>query len=329
LRQIDAHGDRPCAPISNSSKHRRASFATPFALSQPLIGKAYHDFLVGVPVHFSIKAFLAMDAILAKPFVVMGIVNVTPDSFFDGGNYAAPDDAVRHAVALVADGADIIDIGGESTRPGSYPVSAEQECERIVPVVEALARSIAVPISVDTSKAEVARQSFAVGARWINDISAGRFDANMPRCAAELGCPIVLMHSRNTPADMQVRPQYNDVIAEIKDELLARVKVFEPAGVSRDNVILDPGIGFAKRAEDNLTVLRRLGELTALGFPVLVGASRKSFVGQITGRNKEDRLAGSLAAVAAASQSGARIFRVHDVKETVDVLKTLHAIVTA
>lgn len=270
-----------------------------------------------------------MDAILSKPFAVMGIVNVTPDSFFDGGNYVDPDDAVRHALALVADGADIIDIGGESTRPGSRPVSAEQECERIVPVVERLARSITVPISVDTTKAEVARRAFAAGARWINDVSAGRFDADMPRCAAELGCPVVLMHSRNTPADMHVQPQYNDIIAEIKNELHACVDKFTQAGVVRDNVILDPGIGFAKRCEDNLNVLRRLNELTALGFPVLVGASRKSFVGQITGRDKKDRLAGSLAAVAAAWQGGARIFRVHDVKETVDVLKMLHAVVTA
>lgn len=267
-----------------------------------------------------------MHAVLAQPFVIMGIVNVTPDSFFDGGKYAAAGAAIEHARALAAQGAHILDIGGESTRPGARQVTADEECSRILPVIRDLARDAALPISVDTTKAAVARRALDAGATWINDVSAGRFDADMPRVAADAACPVILMHSRQTPATMQSQPFYADVFAEVKQELLASVETFASAGVRRDAMILDPGIGFAKRLEDNLRLLRRLNELSALGFPVCIGVSRKSFVGAVTGRDKEDRLAGSLAAVAAAWHGGARVFRVHDVRETLDVLQVLSAV---
>jgi dihydropteroate synthase len=267
-----------------------------------------------------------MHPVLEKPFAVMGVVNVTPDSFYDGGKHDTAAGAVDHARQLAAEGADILDIGGESTRPGARPVSEDEECRRILPVVAALAREGAVPVSVDTTKAAVARRALDAGATMINDISAGRFDAGMPRLAAERACTVVLMHSRETPATMQSSPPYGDVVAEVKKELLERAGAFAAAGVRRENIILDPGIGFAKRLEDNLRLLQRLDELVALGYPVCVGASRKSFVGAVTGRGTEERLYGSLAAAAAARHRGARLFRVHDVKETLDVLKVLDAI---
>lgn len=270
-----------------------------------------------------------MHPLLARPFAVMGIVNVTPDSFYDGGRYADAALAVEHACALAAEGASILDIGGESTRPGAAPVSAEEECRRVLPVIEAVVRKTGVPVSVDTAKSAVALRAFEAGATWLNDVSAGRFDPALPGIAAAGGCPVVLMHSRETPATMQARPFYADVVAQVKQELLARVSVFTAAGVHKDDIVLDPGIGFAKRLEDNLVLLRRLGDLVALGYPVCVGASRKSFVGAITGRDKDGRLAGSLAAVAPAWYAGARLFRVHDVKETLDVLKVLDAVARA
>jgi dihydropteroate synthase len=267
-----------------------------------------------------------MHPFLAKTFVIMGIVNVTPDSFYDGGVCASVDKAVDRACMLADQGADIIDIGGESTRPGAMPVNEAEECRRVLPVVEAVARKRSVPISVDTTKSAVAARALSAGATWINDVSAGRLDAAMPMVAAGAQCPVVLMHSRKTPATMQVSPHYGDVVAEVKDELLARVGAFTAAGVKNENIILDPGIGFAKRHEDNLVLLRRLWELAALGYPLCVGLSRKSFVGVITGREAKDRLAGSLGAIAPAWFAGARLFRVHDVRETIDVLKVLDAI---
>jgi dihydropteroate synthase len=267
-----------------------------------------------------------MNPLLQKPFIVMGVVNVTPDSFFDGGRYVSAGAAIAHGCALAAEGADILDIGGESTRPGAATVGAGEESTRILPVIEALAKKTAVPISVDTTKSEVASRAFAAGATWVNDISAGRFDTSMPQFAARAGCPVILMHSRETPATMQADPQYRDVVAEVKAELLERVAVFTGAGVRKENIIIDPGIGFAKRLEDNLALIRRLSELTELGYPVCVGLSRKSFVGRITGRDAEGRLAGTLAALAPARQAGARLFRVHDVRETLDALKVLDAI---
>jgi dihydropteroate synthase len=267
-----------------------------------------------------------MNPILKKPFVILGIVNVTPDSFFDGGKYSSAEAAVEHGLSLVNDGADALDIGGESTRPGAPPVSVEDEKKRILPVVNGLSKRTSVPLSIDTSKAGVAAAALDSGASLINDVSAGRFDAAMPGVIARHRCPVILMHSRETPATMQVKPFYGDAVAEVKQELLASAAAFRASGVERDNIILDPGIGFAKRLEDNLALLAGLGDIVALGYPVCVGLSRKSFIGQITGRDAPGRLAGGLAGVAAAFQEGATVFRVHDVRETADVLKVLDAI---
>jgi dihydropteroate synthase len=269
-----------------------------------------------------------MHPILKKPFAVMGIVNVTPDSFFDGGRSFSPESAVDHGMSLVGDGADILDIGGESTRPGAPPVPCDEECRRVLPVIRELARKTGVPLSVDTTKAAVAQAALDAGACWINDISAGRFDPAMPAVVARNKCPVILMHSRKTPATMQQEPHYNDVLAEVKSELRAAVHSFRTAGAATDSIILDPGIGFAKRLEDNLALLGHLEDIVALGHPVCVGASRKSFIGRVTGAEAGDRLAGSLAAVAASFYGGATLFRVHDVKETVDMLKVLAAIQT-
>jgi dihydropteroate synthase len=267
-----------------------------------------------------------MNPIVKKRFAVMGIVNVTPDSFFDGGRYFSAESAVGHGLSLVRDGADILDIGGESTRPGAPPVPVDEETRRILPVISGLARSAGVPLSVDTAKAAVAQAALDAGASWVNDIGAGRFDPAMPAVVARAGCRVILMHSRETPATMQKNPFYKDVIAEVKQELSSCAAAFVMAGVKKENIVLDPGIGFAKRLEDNLALLAHLEEIAALGFPVCVGTSRKSFIGTITGRETGDRLAGSLAGVAAAFYGGATVFRVHDVRETADALKVLDAI---
>ena len=267
-----------------------------------------------------------MHPILKKRFAILGIVNVTPDSFSDGGKYASVQSAVEHGLSLVHDGADMLDIGGESTRPGAPPVSADEEIRRILPVVKDLARSAGVPLSVDTTKAAVAQAALDAGASWVNDISAGRFDSAMRGVVARSRCPVILMHSRETPATMQTNPSYGDVIAEVKQELTSCAAAFIEAGVEQKNIVLDPGIGFAKRFEDNLTLLLRLGDIVLLGYPVCVGTSRKSFIGHLTGRETGDRLAGSLAGVAAAFYGGATLFRVHDVRETADVLTVLEAI---
>jgi dihydropteroate synthase len=258
-----------------------------------------------------------------KPFAVMGILNVTDDSFYDGGRHAGVDAAALRARAMIADGADIIDIGGESTRPGAHPVTEELECERCIPVIKKIRDESDIPISIDTTKSVVAAEALRAGATWINDISAGRFDAGMPLRAAAAACPVVLMHSRGTPRDMQDNPRYENVVVEVHDELLAAVGRFVAAGVSPGNVVLDPGIGFGKRFEDNVTLIAHIGECVSWGYPLLIGTSRKSFIGHITGRRSEDRLAGTLASVGVAFAGGAKMFRVHDVRETVDFLSVL------
>ncbi|MBD3391963.1 MAG: dihydropteroate synthase [Chitinivibrionales bacterium] len=264
-------------------------------------------------------------SILDKPFGVMGVLNVTPDSFYDGGRYADPAAAAGQAMRLVEEGADVVDVGGESSRPGAQPVSPRDEIGRIVPVIEKLRAQSDVIISVDTTKSEVARAALDAGATWINDISAGRFDDGMASLAAKEACPVVLMHSRKTPRDMQEDPHYDDVLGEVRDELRACCDAFAGRGVSRENIIIDPGIGFAKRFEDNIVLLRNLRALATLGYPVLVGTSRKSFIGHITGRSADERLPGTLASINVAFSRGAKLFRVHDVKETVDFLKVLCA----
>ena len=267
----------------------------------------------------------SLRSILAKPFALMGIVNITPDSFYDGGAHFAAGDSITHARRLIEQGADVIDIGGESSRPGAAPVPAEEECRRILPVIENLAGG-PVPISVDTTKASVAGRALDAGASWINDISAGRFDPAMAPLAARRKCPVILMHSRRTPETMQEDPSYADVVAEVKQELMGQVRLFLAAGVDEKDIVLDPGIGFAKRFEDNIEILNRIQELTGLGFPLLLGTSRKSTIGRITGKQVQDRLAGSLGSVASAFARGVTFFRVHDVEETRDLLTVMSVI---
>ena len=246
------------------------------------------------------------------PFL-MGIVNATPDSFSDGGLHLDPDAAVARALRLAEEGADLVDLGGESTRPGAPAVPAEEEIRRVVPVIERLrARGFPLPISVDTWKGAVARAALAAGADLVNDVT-GLADPELGRAVAEARAPVVLMHMRGTPADMQSRAVYADVGAEVAAELRAALARADAAGIDRDRVILDPGIGFAKTAEQSVELLARVGELRALGRPLLVGPSRKSFIGKLTGAAVEDRLPGTLAAVVACVLAGVEFLRVHDV----------------
>lgn len=260
-----------------------------------------------------------------RSFLVMGIVNVTEDSFYDGGRYVDAGVAVDHALRLVGDGADIIDIGGSSSRPGAKLLPADAEAARVVPVVEALVRrGVGVPVSVDTVWSAVAERVLGAGASWVNDISSGRIDAAMPGVVARAGCTVVLMHSRGTPETMRGEARYGDVVGEVAGELMLAVDRFLLAGVDRGKIVLDPGFGFAKDAGQNISLLRGIDKVARLGYPVLVGVSRKSFIGEVTGRGVEERLPGSLAAAGIAYGGGARIFRVHDVRETVDFLRVLN-----
>jgi dihydropteroate synthase len=248
------------------------------------------------------------------PFI-MGIVNATPDSFSDGGRHLAVGDAVACAERMASAGADLIDLGGESTRPGAPPVDPDEELRRVIPVVERLrARAFPLPISVDTSKGAVARAALAAGAELINDVRAGD-DPELLRAVAEAGAPVILMHSRGPSSDMQGRATYGDVVAEVVAELRLAMERAMAAGVALERIILDPGIGFAKTAAQSLELLRRLDALRALGRPLLVGPSRKSFIGAVTGAPVEARLPGTLAAVAACVLAGVELVRVHDVPE--------------
>lgn len=251
---------------------------------------------------------------LASPWpLVMGIVNVTPDSFSDGGRHDTTDSAVAHALRLVEDGADILDIGGESTRPGAQEVSAEVEAARVVPVIAALrARGVKTPVSVDTTKATVAAAALDAGASIVNDVSAGTQDPAMFGLCAQRGCGLVLMHMRGTPRTMQDAPEYADVVAEVAAYLRTRAEAAIAAGVARNHVWIDPGFGFGKLPAHNFALVRRLAELCALGFPVLVGLSRKSSLGQLTGRPADDREPESLAGALVAAMKGAAVLRVHE-----------------
>jgi dihydropteroate synthase len=261
-----------------------------------------------------------------KPFQLMGVVNITPDSFYDGGRHTSVQASVDYALRLCDEGADIIDIGGASSRPGALIVTPEEELNRIRPIVELVAKKFSGPISIDTTWSSVARAALDGGATWINDISAGRFDSQMRTLIAEKNCTVVLMHSRGTPQTMQNETHYNDLVTDVRNELLKAVSDFISAGVSRERIILDPGIGFAKTVEQNIELMQNLEAFTVLGYPLLVGTSRKSFIGQITGRNPDERLFGTLGSVASAYLRGARIFRVHDVLETADFLKVFSVI---
>jgi dihydropteroate synthase len=253
----------------------------------------------------------------------MGVVNVTPDSFSDGGVFFKRDAAVVHAQQLIAEGADIVDIGGESSRPGSEPVSEEEELRRVIPVIEALAPTINVPISIDTYTPAVAEAALNAGARIINDITGLR-NPEMIRVAAEHNATVVLMHMQGEPKTMQHKPQYIDVVADIISFFEERIEAARTQGVEK--IIVDPGIGFGKTLEQNLEILHRLNEFTKLGYPVLVGASRKSFIGTVTGAEVGDRLPGTLAAHMMAVLNGATMLRVHDVAECRQALQVMQAI---
>lgn len=260
----------------------------------------------------------------ARP-LVMGILNVTPDSFADGGRYLDPGRAAARAQRMVAQGAAIIDVGGESSRPGAAPVSEAEEKRRVVPVVKRLAATLKVPVSIDSCKPGVVSAAADAGARMINDIG-GLGNAAMRRLAAELDLPVVIMHMRGRPRTMQRRPRYRDVLGQVTAFLRRRVAAARSAGVKRGRIVLDPGIGFGKKLEHNLVLLAGLGRLKGLGFPLLVGASRKSLIGMVTGEPVAERLAGSVALATLAASRGADILRVHDVKETVSALKVWQAI---
>jgi len=257
---------------------------------------------------------------------VMGILNVTPDSFSDGGHHLSCDDALRHAEAMMESGADIIDVGGESTRPGAAPVSEEEECARVLPVVRLLATRSNAVISIDTYRANVARKCLDLGAHTINDITALRGEGDMAAVASQYGAPVILMHMLGRPTDMQVNPTYDEVVHEVCEFLRRRLAYACERGVSVCNTIVDPGIGFGKTPQHNLEMMRRLRELKSLGRPILVGTSRKSTIGRVLGRPAHDRAWGTAATVALAIASGADIVRVHDVAEMAMVARMTDAI---
>jgi dihydropteroate synthase len=259
---------------------------------------------------------------------VMGVLNVTPDSFSDGGIFESASTAIAHGLAMREAGADLIDIGGESTRPGSLPVSPEEQCRRVLPVIAGLAKD-GVLVSIDTTSAEVARRALDAGAEIINDISAFRFDPEMLRLLAERGCPAFAMHTLGPPSTMQREVHYDDVVCEVRAHLESRVAAAIAAGVLKTQLGLDPGIGFGKHLEHNLSLLRHTPTFGELGHPVLIGTSRKSFLGRITGRETNDRLMGTASSVALAVALGAHVVRVHDVPEMVDVVRVAHAIAMA
>ena len=250
---------------------------------------------------------------LSRRTYIMGILNVTPDSFSDGGEFFEPQRAIERGIQMAEQGADIIDVGAESTRPGADPLSQQQELERLIPVVEQLARVIDVPISVDTYKSQIAEAAIAAGATMINDISGLRFDSDMKTIAARYNVPVAVMHIKGVPKNMQLDPDYDDLIDEIYQYLADSIKLAMNAGLNRDQIIIDPGIGFGKRLLDNYTIIKRLREFSTLACPILIGPSRKSFIGKILDAPPDQRLEGTAAAVAIGIQNGANIVRVHDV----------------
>lgn len=267
---------------------------------------------------------------MSGPYLVMGIVNVTPDSFSDGGQFLDADAAVEHGLQLVREGAHILDVGGESTRPGAEPVGEQEELRRVVPVVERLASVAArTQISIDTSKAAVARAALAAGASLVNDVTALRGDPEMAEVVAESGADCCLMHMLGEPRTMQREPRYDDVVDDVKAFLAERMAFAMRAGIAEERILLDPGIGFGKTVEHNLALLRRLDEIVALGHPVVIGTSRKSFLGRIAGTDDAgERLAGTIATNVMALERGAYVFRVHDVQPVADALAVASATLT-
>lgn len=255
----------------------------------------------------------------------MGVLNITPDSFSDGGKFLDPAKAIAHGIKLAQEGADILDIGGESTRPGARPITAQEEIDRVIPVIRGLRRAVFIPLSIDTYKAQVARAALEEEVDVVNDISALRFDPDMVSLVAEKRALVVLMHMQGSPQTMQQRPYYQNVLQEVKSFLLDRIRYAVERGVELEQIIIDPGIGFGKELRHNLELLRGLSALASLKRPILVGTSRKTFIGKILEVGTDDRLEGSLAAAVTSVLAGANMIRVHDVKETVRALRIVDA----
>jgi dihydropteroate synthase len=261
-----------------------------------------------------------------KP-IIMGILNITPDSFFDGGTFFSRDRAIEHALKMVEEGADIVDVGGESTRPGSEPTSPDEELKRILPVIEGIRKHSDIPLSVDTYKADVAQAALEAGVDLVNDISALTFDSRMADVVAAAGVPVVMQHIKGTPRDMQKNPSYTDVTAEIKEFFVGRIAFAREHGIEVEKIIIDPGIGFGKRLQDNLAIIRDLRVLKELGRPLLIGTSMKSFIGRILGSDDvAERVEGTLASVAISLWNGADMVRVHDVARTRRVVLFMQAL---
>ncbi|PYP83856.1 MAG: dihydropteroate synthase [Blastocatellia bacterium AA13] len=263
---------------------------------------------------------------LGRRTVVVGVLNVTPDSFSDGGRFFDSRRAIDRAIEIEDEGADILEIGGESTRPGAELISTDEEKRRVMPILDAIAGRIRIPVAIDTTKAEVARDAIRRGAVIVNDVSALRFDPELSRIAAEERAVLVLMHMRETPAVMQRIEPSSDIFSEIELQLSAAIAKAEQSGVSRDRIIVDPGIGFGKTLEQNLRIINRLDWLSTLNLPIMLGSSRKSFIGRLTGRPESERQFGTAASIAAAIIRGAHMIRVHDVKEMVEVVRVADAI---
>lgn len=266
---------------------------------------------------------------LAERVHVMGILNVTPDSFSDGGRYVDADAACAHAMAMIEQGADLLDIGAESSKPGAVAIDEEEERRRLLPIVRELCRRTTIPLSIDTTKAAIAEEALDAGAALINDISALRFDPRMASVVARSGAGVILMHMQGTPVTMQRTASYTYVVEDVRAFLAARLEVAQQAGIPRDRILLDPGIGFGKNCEHNVTLLNHLGAFQTLGRPIVVGVSRKAFLGKILGRTIDERLMGTAGAVAVAIMKGARVVRVHDVAPIRDVVKIVEAIMSS
>ena len=260
----------------------------------------------------------------------MGILNVTPDSFSDGGRFTRANIAVDHAINMIDDGAHIIDIGGESTRPGSVPISEDEECERILPVIESIKKiNSKITISIDTYKASVAKKAIEAGADMVNDISGLTFDSNMLPLLSGKDIPVIIMHINGKPKTMQNNPVYDDLVEDIKRFLYHQSKVAEESGIKKEHIILDPGIGFGKTFDHNFTLLRRLDEICSLGYPIMIGPSRKAFIGDVLELPPDDRIEGTLATIVAGIMNGAKIVRVHDVKEVKRAVKITEKILAS
>ncbi len=262
----------------------------------------------------------------SAPALIMGVLNVTPDSFSDGGRFYKFEQAVARGLEMEHEGADIIDVGGESTRPGAEPISVDQELERVIPVIEQLRQESTICISIDTYKAAVAREALQAGADLVNDISGFMFDMDMPDVVRDAQAPVIIMHIKGTPRNMQANPVYSNLMQEIIAYFRERIEFSLGAGLEEDQLILDPGIGFGKRLEDNFTIMRELQQIVNLGYPVLIGPSRKSFIGLTLNLPPEERLEGTLASISASVMNGARIVRVHDVKAAKRALTIIDSI---